>query len=203
MRAGAAAFAQLLDMLPDLRTIVINVITTTQEDPVPTIQDQYVDSFRQTQETWASLVENFTKDSGRAFQPSANPFVWTNPEEAIDQVFDFWSKTLEVQRDVVKHVVSTTLSAGAKFREQAESAGTQVREQFESAGAAMREQADSVNDALRKQASSTTAAFRERAAKTYDELNKAELQDQLAARDLPKSGTIDELRERLVADDLK
>ena len=45
--------------------------------------------------------------------------------------------------------------------------------------------------------------MREQAAKTYDDLNKAELQEELGARNLPKTGNVDELRERLVADDLK
>jgi hypothetical protein len=41
------------------------------------------------------------------------------------------------------------------------------------------------------------------ATKKYDDLTKAELQEELGARDLPKTGTVDELRERLVSDDLK
>jgi hypothetical protein len=34
-------------------------------------------------------------------------------------------------------------------------------------------------------------------------MNKTELQDELSARNLAKTGTVDELRERLVAEDLK
>ena len=76
--------------------------------------------------------------------------------------------------------------------------------------AVVRQNADSFGEALREQADSVTATFqsaadavREQAAKTYDDLTKAELQDELAARDLPKTGNVEELRERLVADDLK
>ena len=37
-----------------------------------TIQDQYLDTFRQTQETWADLVKSFTNDAQRTFeQPTA------------------------------------------------------------------------------------------------------------------------------------
>jgi len=157
-----------------------------------TIHDQYLDSFRQTQENWAGVVEYFTKDLQRTFEQPFNPFAVVDPNETIDQIFDFWGKSLEVQRDVVKQLVGTSLAATEK-----------VREQVESAGAAAREQADSVNDALRKQATATTEAFREQTAKTYDALTKDELQDELAARNLPKTGNVDELRERLVADDLK
>ena len=168
-----------------------------------TIQDQYIDSFRQTQETWAGVVEYFTKDLQRTFEQPFNPFAVIDPNETIDQIFDFWEKSLEVQRDVVKQMVSTTLAATEKVREQVETASAAVREQVEHAGVAAREQADSVNEALRKQATATTDAFREQTAKTYDALTKAELQDELASRDLPKTGNVDELRERLVADDLK
>jgi hypothetical protein len=115
-----------------------------------------------------------------------------DPNETIDQIFDFWGKSLEVQRGVVKQLVSTTIAATEK-----------VREQVETASVAAREPAESVNDALRKQATATTAAYREQTAKSYHSLTKAELQDELATRDLPKTGNVDELRERLVAADLK
>ena len=79
-----------------------------------------------------------------------------------------------------------------------------------SLGAAVRHQADTVGAALRNQADSVAAtmqsaadAVRDQAAKSYDDLTKAELQDELGSRDLPKTGNVDELRERLVADDLK
>ena len=87
-----------------------------------TIQDQYLDSFRQTQETWAGVVEYFTKDLQRTFEQPFNPFAVIDPNETIDQIFDFWGKSLEVQRDVVKQLVSTTLAATEKVREQVESA---------------------------------------------------------------------------------
>jgi len=157
-----------------------------------TIQDQYLDSFRQTQETWAGVVEYFTKDLQRTFERPFNPFAVIDPNQTIDQIFDFWGKSLEVQHDVVKQLVSTTLAATEM-----------VREQVESAGAAARKQADSLNETLRKQATATTEAFREQTTKNYDAPTKAELQDELAARNLPKTGNVDELRERLVADSLK
>jgi hypothetical protein len=167
-----------------------------------TIQDQYIDSFRQTQETWAGVVKYFTKDLQRSFDQPHNPFVPVDPSEAIDQFFDFWTKSLEVQRDVLKQIVATSVSAGEKVREQVESANTALREQVESTGAAVREQADSANAAFRKHVSSTADAIRTDAAKTYEDLTKADLQDELNRRELPRTGNVEELRSRLVADDL-
>ena len=153
-----------------------------------TIQDQYIETFRQTQETWADVMQSYTTNVQRSFGQPSTLFGFFDPIETIDQVFDFWEKSLEVQRDVAKQLVGATISAGEKVREQAESVG-----------AAVRQQADSVTANLE----SAAAAVRVQAAKTYDDLTKAELQEELAARDLSKTGTVDELRERLVADDLK
>ena len=151
------------------------------------VQDQYIETFRQSQEAWTDVVKSFTNDVQRTFgQPSTLYLV--DPIDAIDQVFDFWEKSLEVQRDVAKQFVGATISYGEK-----------VREQVESVGAAVRQQADSVTETLQ----SAAAAVRIQAAKTYDDLSKAELQEELGARGLSKSGTVEELRERLVSDDLK
>jgi len=153
-----------------------------------TIQDQYIETFRQTQETWADVVKSFADDVQRTFGQPSTFFGAVDPNETIDQVFDFWEKSLEVQRDIAKKFVGATITAGEKVREQAESVGAAVRQQAETVTATLQSAAD---------------AARVRAAKTYDDLTKAELQEELGARDLPKTGNVDELRERLVADDLK
>ncbi len=153
-----------------------------------TIQDQYIETFRQTQETWADLAKSFTNDAQRTFGQPSPLFTFVDPNKTIDQVFDFWEKSLEAQRTVAKQLVGASISAGEKVREQAESVS-----------AAMRQQAETVTATLQ----SAADAVRVQAAKSYDDLTKAELQDELGARDLPKTGNVDDLRERLVADDLK
>ena len=164
-----------------------------------TIQDQYIETFRQTQETWADVVKSFTTDAQWNFGQSSPLFTYLDPNKAIDQVFDFWEKSLEAQRTVAKQLVGATISAGEKVREQVESVSAVARQNADSFGQALREQADSVTESFQ----SAADAVREQAAKTYDDLTKAELQDELGARNLPKTGNVDELRERLVADDLK
>jgi hypothetical protein len=164
-----------------------------------TIQEQYIETFRQSQETWADMVKSFTNDAPWTFGQSSPLFSYLDPNKAVDQVFDFWEKSLEAQRTVAKQLVSATLSASEKVREQVESVSAVVRQNADSVGEALREQADSVTTTLQ----SAAATVRDEAAKTYDDLTKAELQEELSARDLPKSGNVDELRQRLVADDLK
>ena len=169
-----------------------------------TIQDQYIETFRQTQETWADVVKSFTNDTPWTFgQPSTLFSNYFDPNKTIDQVFDFWEKSLEAQRTVAKQLVGATISAGEKVREQVESVSTVARQNADSFGQALREQADTVTSTFQSAADSVREQAAEQAAKTYDDLNKAELQDELGARNLPKTGNVDELRARLVADDLK
>ena len=150
-----------------------------------TIQNQYFEIFRQTQGAWAGVVKSLSDDVQRSFGPPTSLFGFVDPNETIDQVFDFWKKNLEVQRTIAKQLVGATISAGVK-----------VGEQVKTVGEAVRLQADSVNATLQ------SAAARVKAPKTYDDLTKAELHEELGARGLSKSGTVDELRARLVADDL-
>jgi len=57
--------------------------------------------------------------------------------------------------------------------------------------------------AAREQAAAQQRAEHEQAAERYQDMTKAELQEELASRDLPKTGNVDELRQRLIADDQK
>jgi hypothetical protein len=154
------------------------------------MQDQYTNTVRQTQEAWAGIVESLT-DNVQAFTKSA-PVTTIDPTTAIDQVFDFWSTTLEAQREILKQIAGASIAAGERVRSQAEQLGSVVREQGQS-----------VKQAVREQAQAAERAEREQVISKYEDLTKAELQDELAGRDLPKTGNVDELRERLIADDLK
>jgi hypothetical protein len=175
-----------------------------------TIQDQYTSTIRQAQETWTDVVESFTHDLQKAFELPTKPFGLVDPSAAIDQVFDFWGRTLEVQRDFAKKFVGATLQVGETVRAQAESVGGAVREQAEAVKEVAREQAEAAEEVAREQAEAAEEAAREQAAKKreqaakkYENLTKVELQEELGRRDLPKTGTVDELRQLLIDDDQK
>jgi hypothetical protein len=99
-----------------------------------TIQDQYTETLRQTQQTWTGAVQSLTDNVTKAFEPLTNALPTVDPNAAIDQVFDFWGKTLEVQREVAKQFVGITVSTGDKFKSQLESlvktGQDQANEQF-------------------------------------------------------------------------
>jgi hypothetical protein len=82
-------------------------------------------------------------------------------------------------------------------REQAVKAGQAAREQAAKADHAEKELARQARQAEREHARRS----HERARQRYEGLSKAQLSDQLAKRDLPKTGNIDELIERLVEAD--
>jgi hypothetical protein len=155
------------------------------------IQDNYISAFRQAQEAWAGAVASLTEDV-QSLAKSATPTGTIDPSAAIDQVFDFWSTTLESQRLILKQIVGASVTASER-----------VREGVQQAGSAAREQSETAKDEARKQAQAAKRAERQRVVAKYKDMNKTELQDELSARNLAKTGTVDELRERLVAEDLK
>jgi len=84
-------------------------------------------------------------------------------------------------------------------KEQAEKAGRAAREQAAKADQAEQELARQARQAEREHARQA----HQRARQPFEGLSKAQLSDLLAKRDLPKTGNIDELIERLVEADSK
>jgi len=140
---------------------------------------------------------------------------------AIERYFDLVQRVVDVNRFLtVKWVEAAGTLTGA-VRDQAESAADVVREVPASAGHVVHEQAAQAEQAVREQAEKAEQADRERARQArktdrelarqahdkarerYEGLAKADLSDQLAARDLPKTGNVDDLIERLIEADSK
>ena len=144
------------------------------------------------------------------------------------QAADSLSGAVRERAESAGHVaVQRAESAGHVAVQRAESAGHVAVQRAESAAEAVRERAGSAADAMRERAGSfEQAAARQaeqagqelanearrlereharqahqRARERYEGLTKAELSKQLAQRDLPKSGTVSELIERLVEAD--
>ena len=94
------------------------------------------------------------------------------------------------------------------MRERAESMGDVVRERavsFEQAAAGQAEQAEQIRHEVAREAHNLERArarqAHQQARERYEGLTKAELSDMLAKRGLPKTGTVNELVERLVKAD--
>src|SRR6185312_3933027 len=112
---------------------------------------------------------------------------------AVERYFDLVQQTVDINRRLT---IKWAEAAGDIVRDKAESAERTAREQAEQAE---KERAREARFAERQQARQAHDKARER----YEGLTKAELSDQLAKRQLPKSGNVDELIERLVEADSK
>ena len=137
---------------------------------------------------------------------------------AVERYFDFVQGTVDINRRLTIKWVEAAGTLSEMVRDRAESAGNLVREKAESAGDVVRDKAESAERTAREQAEQAEkerareARFVERrqarqahdkARERYEGFTKAELSDQLAKRQLPKSGNVDELIERLVEADSK
>jgi hypothetical protein len=110
----------------------------------------------------------------------------------VERYFEFVQRTVDISRDVTLKWAQAAGTLSGTVREQAESAGKKA----EQAGQDVAREARKVE---REQAKRAHDKARER----YEGLTKAELSDQLDKRDLPKTGNVDELVERLVEADSK
>jgi ATPase subunit of ABC transporter with duplicated ATPase domains len=149
---------------------------------------------------------------------------------AVERYFDLVQRTVDINRRVAVRWAEAAGTMSGVVREKAGSAGDVMREKAEAAGDIAREQAVKAEQAVREQAVKAEQAVREQAEKAdqaekelarrarqadreharqaherarqrYEGLPKAQLSDLLAKRDLPKTGNIDELIERLVEAD--
>ena len=129
---------------------------------------------------------------------------------AVERYFEFVQRTVDISRDLTIKWAEAAGTLSGAVREQAESVGGLVRGQAESAREFVHEQADQAGQAEKELAREARQAEREqarhardKARERYEGLTKAELSDRLDQRNLPKTGNVDELVERLVEADSK
>jgi hypothetical protein len=140
---------------------------------------------------------------------------------AVERYFDLVQRAVDMNRRFTVRWVQAAGSLSGAVREQADTAGEVVRERAESASDVARDRAASFERAADRQAAQAEQAEKDLAREArrvereharrehakarvrYEGLTKAELSDLLAKRDLPKTGNVDELIERLVEADGK
>ncbi|MBA2445078.1 MAG: SAP domain-containing protein [Nocardioidaceae bacterium] len=131
-------------------------------------QQEYAESVRSSQRAAEQAVATWAKSAQSAFtappRGAEGPF---DPNQVIDQVFNFAEQMLGVQREFAKTLAATAASTG---------------------------------DVVQKQVKKSAP---ERNPGNYDDLTKAQLQQELAGRGLPKTGNVGDLRKRLLDDDRK
>ena len=139
--------------------------------------------------------------------------------EPVVQYFEYLQQIFDVNRELTTRWAELVTSLTGTVRDQAEKVGGVVSEQVDAvadlavaparqAEDLANEQAELAQEAVKeaereaKRAERAAAKqAREQAREPYEGLSKAELSDQLTERGLPRTGTVEELIERLVSAD--
>jgi hypothetical protein len=179
----------------------------------------YTAAAGQAREATTKTVETFRQgiDTEQANVFAKLPAV--DLTQPVARYFEYVQKSIDFNRDLLTKWAELVTSLSGTVREQAEKATDIVKDQTNAvAGLAVKqaeqaedianEQANLAEEAKKEQEKAAKAAERaavkqakEQAREPYEGLTKAELADILAERELPKSGTVEELIERLVSAD--
>ena len=186
-----------------------------------TITEQYRATASQATTTVEKIIDFWTQGARTLSSQGFTGLPQVDMIPAVERYFEFVQRTVDISRDFTLKWVEAGNTLTGVAREQAESVGGLVREQAESTRSLVHEQADKAEQVAREQAEKAEQAERERAREArkierdqarqahekarerYEGLTKAELSDQLDRRNLPKTGNVDELVERLVEADSK
>jgi len=183
--------------------------------------ERYRATASQSAGTVEKIADFWTQGSQKLsdYLPAGLPQV--NLVPVVERYFELVQRTVDISRDLTLKWAEATGTLSGAVRERAESVGGLVRGQAESAREFVHEQAGKAEQAVREQAEQAEQAEKElarearkaereqarhaheKARERYEGLTKAELSDLLDQRNLPKTGNVDELVERLVEADGK
>jgi hypothetical protein len=130
-----------------------------------------------------------------------------NPSDVINQYARVSKRLIEVNVEYVRDLAGAVRKhmgglAGV-LKDEVVTTTKLANDQAEKLEEAALEQADEIERAERAAVRRAKKAAHDAAAERYAEMTKVELADELAKRRLPKTGNVDELRERLIDDDQK
>jgi gas vesicle protein len=170
-------------------------------------------------DSWKDGLSSLT-DQFRAV-PSFGALPQVDGTQVVERQFAFIKQVVDLNRQYALNLAQAFNDLNGVTREHFDQVGSALRDQVQAVSGAVRSSVDDVEQAARSQAdrveqeqaqAAKDAAKAERQARKeahdqararYEGLNKTELTDELGRRDLAKTGTVDELIERLVADDQK
>jgi len=164
----------------------------------------------QSASTAEKIADFWTQGSQRLSDYMLPGLPQVDPVPVVERYFEFVQRTVDISRDLTIKWAEAAGTLSGAVREQAESVGGLVRGQAESAREFVHEQAGKAGQAEKELAREARQAEREqarhardKARERYEGLTRAELSDRLDQRNLPKTGNVDELVERLVEADSK
>ena len=145
----------------------------------------------------------------RTFAP-VTAFPQLDATKVVERQYGFIRQLVDLNHDYARSLAEAANTLTGAARQQIESVNGTVRDQVHQLSDAtrggvarveqtVRDQAQQAEEAQRQQAQQARDQARER----YASLTKTELSDEAGKRGLPKTGTVDELVDRLVEDDTK
>jgi hypothetical protein len=147
---------------------------------MPSTTERYSAAASQSASTVEKIADFWTQGSRRLSDHMLPGLPQVDLVPVVERYFEFVQRTVDISRNLTLGWAEAAGTLSGAVREQAESMGGLVREQAEQARRA-----------------------HEEARQRYEGLTKAELSDLLDKRNLPKTGNVEELVERLVEADSK
>ena len=192
-----------------------------------TLTQDYLASTRRAGSVFTDTLDNWKSGLNAMTAPlQAFPATGSLPNfpqfdaaEAVELQFKFVKKVVEVNYDYALQLAGATNTVSGAVREHLEGLNTAVIEQMQTVSAISQSAVDTVAESVRANTDEALNTQREarqeaekvereerRAARSaarehYSSLTKNELSDEAAKRGLRKTGNVDELVGRLVADD--
>jgi methyl-accepting chemotaxis protein len=149
-------------------------------------------------EAWRNGAKTFTDQLERVRFPTIDL------TEPVTRYFDSVQRAVDFNRDLATRWAELVTTLSGSVREQAAKVTGIVNDQTNTIADLTAKQAEKAEEIAKKQADTVEHAKKDQAQQArepYEGLTKAELVGQLTERGLPKSGTVDDLIERLVSAD--
>jgi hypothetical protein len=168
----------------------------------------YSSRIEQARETLSSVGEARVRDAKALLSLIPTPGNGlVHPKEAFDQNRRITKRLVDVNvayvKDLTAAVRKHVTGLGSVLVDEVTTTAKLANEQAEKVEEQAVQQAEEIVRAERAEVRRAKRAARDAAAQKYAEMTKVELADELGGRDLPKTGTVEELRERLVVSDLE
>jgi hypothetical protein len=189
--------------------------TTTPGD-IMTLTHDYATTARRAESAVTDALDTWTSGFNAITAPfqalpstgSFPTFPQFDAAEAVELQFKFVKRLTDVNYGYARQLAEVTNTVNGAVREHLEGLNTAVIEQLQSVSQITQSAVDTVEESVRESAAEAekTERAQRKAARTaarehYRSLTKNELSDEAAKRNLRKTGTVDELVDRLVADD--
>jgi hypothetical protein len=197
------------------------VLPQKQEEAQMTLQDQYVNGARSARTALTDAATSWAGSIKDAAAQVPAPFAMLNATALITQSVTFARQLQQANLEYAVNLLRALSVAGEAAGQYRDSVGSVLRNQVNALSDSVHEQVNKTDQIVQEQAERAEQAERDEvrqaraaerrearqahqtARERYEGKTKTELADELSTRDLPKTGDVDELIDRLADADTK